>query len=531
MPDTCDQDAIVDFLCSLSGADADKGKPVRVDTHANIIVLSGSRAYKIKRAVRFPFLDYSTLEKREASCKAEIARNQVNAPDIYLNALPVTEKDGGTLSLGGDGKTVEWVVVMNRFDPSLQMDAIAEKGPLSRDICEGLAAMLAASHACAEQRPHAGAGFAAELASYLDQNDQAFAEHPDLFPPQAVSQLSRQSRSWLSRIEPLILRRGSRGHIRLCHGDAHLRNIVMSSGKPVLFDAIEFSDAIATTDTLYDLAFLLMDLWERDQRPAANLVFNRYLDRLPAPSDDVDCEENSFALLPFYLMMRASIRAKIAASAALTQKDGQKRAEQEDQARVYFRKAQEFLEPAENTLIAIGGLSGTGKTTLAYAMAPDLGRAPGARVLRTDVERKKRFNIAENEPAPQEAYTKEASQAVYAVLEQKIHMTLAGGHSAIFDAVFADETERRTISAIAQQVEARFAGLWLEAPTPILKQRVTARQADASDASDAGEKVVDRQLDYDLGSISWHHVDAGGPPERTLKAAREALGQKSSTTT
>ncbi|WP_417685635.1 AAA family ATPase [Roseibium sp.] len=515
------QKAALDYLTALAAEQSGDTSPVRVDTHANIVLLAGDTAYKVKRAVKFPFLDYSTPEKRAEACRREITHNINNAPQIYREAVPIVRAANGTLSLGGKGDPVEWVVIMNRFDQSLQLDQIAAKGPLSNELCDALATMLARAHENAPRHPDASQGFVDELASYVDQNEAAFAEHPDLFPPDEALRLTRQSRNALDRIRSLILNRGAHGHIRLCHGDAHLRNIVLLDGEPVLFDAIEFSDAMATTDTLYDLAFLIMDLWERGQRPAANRIFNRYLDKQAEPERMAQLNEDALCALPFYLMMRAAIRAKIAASAARTQQNERQRQEQEDQARAYFAQAQAFLDPDEPALLAIGGLSGTGKTTLAHALAHRIGRAPGARILRTDVERKKRLGIPETAKAPPEAYTREASDAVYEILERKIAATLAAGHSAIFDAVFAGEADREKISDVASSAEARFCGLWLEAPETVLKDRVSARQADASDATPA---VIDLQLGYELGKMAWRRVDAGGDAASTREHAETALG-------
>ncbi|WP_428646923.1 AAA family ATPase [Roseibium sp.] len=507
------QNEVLQFLASLfSGGPADADFK-RIDTHANIVFLTGSKAYKIKRAVRFPFLDYSTLAFREAACKAEISCNRANAPDIYIRALPVTQESGGALALDGAGEPVEWVVEMHRFEHRDELDVIAAEGAFSNALSDKLAEMMVDAHAIAPMRD--AAGFHAELVSYVEQNDAAFREHPELFSPDDVNHLTRMSRTTLASLHELILRRGEEGLVRRCHGDAHLRNIVMIDGKPVLFDAVEFSDAIATGDVLYDLAFLLMDLWERGQRHAANRVFNRYLDKSLLDNDPA-----GLAALPFYLMMRAAIRSKIAASAALNQSDAGQRRQQEKLARTYFSYALQFLDPSRPKLIAIGGLSGTGKTTLAHALAPEIGRAPGARVLRTDVMRKRLLRISETETAPQEAYTLQASKRVYEALDETIQAVLAAGHSAIFDAVFAAESERQRIEEVARHVEADFAGLWLSAPAEVLKQRVTGRNGDASDAT-AG--VIDQQLAYDLGDISWPRIDAGGSMEKTAEAARRAL--------
>ncbi len=507
------QDRALAFLMGLPSDDPARPEVKRIDTHANIVILAGSKAYKVKRQVKYPFLDYSTLALRQDACKAEITYNKPNAPQIYLRALPVTEEAGGALALGGSGTPVEWVVEMNRFERSDELEVMAGQAPIGDRLCEQLAAMMVAAH---EEAPlRGGEGFADELASYIEQNEAAFHEHPGLFPAEDVRHLTETSRTALSFLHELILRRGDQGLVRRCHGDAHLRNIVLIEGKPVLFDAVEFSDAIATGDVFYDLAFLLMDLWERGQRRAANRVFNRYLDK-----SRLESHPEGLAALPFYLMMRAAIRSKIAASSALAQSDPEQRESQEQQATVYFRQALEFLEPLRSQLVAIGGLSGTGKTTLAYSLSPDIGRAPGARVLRTDVMRKRLLNIPETEKAPAEAYTREASAKVYRTLDDTIQAVLAAGHSAVFDAVFAAETERRRIEDVARRVEASFTGIWLTAPEEALKARVASRAADASDAT---TDVIDKQLGYDLGQMTWAKVDAGGSMEATAGHARAVL--------
>jgi hypothetical protein len=508
------QDEALAFLGNLPSDDPNRPEVKRIDTHANIVFLVGTRAYKVKRAIRYPFLDYSTLPLREEACKAEISCNRPNAPQIYRRALPVTREANGDLSLEGTGEVIEWAVEMNRFERGHELDVMAQKGPFTDDLSDRLADMMVAAHDAAPRRD--GAGFHAELAAYVEQNEAAFHEHPELFPAEEVRHLSETARTVLASLHELILRRGDQGLVRRCHGDAHLRNIVLIDGTPVLFDAVEFSDAIATGDVLYDLAFLLMDLWERGQPRAANRVFNRYLDK-----SRLDTHPEGLAALPFYLMMRAAIRSKIAASAALTQSDETEKQQQQNQAKAYFRYALAFLEPSRPGLVAIGGLSGTGKTTLAYDIAPGIGRAPGARVLRTDVMRKRLLDIPETDKAPPEAYTKEASQRVYHALDDTIQGVLAAGHSAIFDAVFAAKNERSRIEDIARRVEAGFTGLWLTAPADILKERVGQR---AGDASDATTEVVDIQLGYEIGEMSWAEVDAGAGKEETADRARKALG-------
>lgn len=509
---SCQNDALA-FLERLPSDDPDRPDVKKIDTHANIIFLSGSKAYKVKRAVKFPFLDYSTLPLREEACKAEISCNKPNAPQIYREALAITREKDGSLTLNGSGTPEEWVVRMNRFERDNELDVLAGHGPLPDALSDQLADMMVSAHAEAPLR--SGTGFHAELATYVEQNDAAFREHPELFSADQVRHLTETSRSTLTTLKDLILSRGEQGLVRRCHGDAHLRNIVMVDDRPVLFDAVEFSDAIATGDVLYDLAFLLMDLWERRQQRAANRVFNRYLDL-----GTTGGESNGLAALPFFMMMRAAIRSKIAASTAIAQTDANEKRHQQNLARTYFQYALDFLEPSQPKLVAIGGLSGTGKTTLAYDVAPEIGRAPGARVLRTDVLRKRLLNIHLSDKAPPAAYTLEASQEVYKTLDETVQSVLSAGHSAIYDAVFAAEAERSRVQSIAAHVEADFLGFWLTAPSEILKERVAAR---AGDASDANADVVDQQLGYDLGSMAWTEIQAGGSRAKTAEAALATL--------
>jgi predicted kinase len=276
----------------------------------------------------------------------------------------------------------------------------------------------------------------------------------------------------------------------------------------VLFDAIEFDPALATGDVFYDLAFLLMDLIERGQKLPANIVLNRYLLETRRV-DDLD----ALAALPLFMSLRAAIRAKV--TAVRSTQDGAI----EQSARDYFALADRLLKPLAPTLVAVGGLSGTGKSLLARALAPDILPEPGAVVLRSDVERKALFGVAETDRLPQAAYTPDVTTQVYAALTSKAAHVLAAGHSAVVDAVFADSGERAAIAQAAAGV--RFQGLFLTADLAVRLARVGARSGDASDA-DATIALAQEQ--YDLGPRDWLQVDAAGDPAATLARAKVALG-------
>ena len=245
--------------------------------------LAGPRALKIKRAVRFPFLDFSTLAKRKAACEAELAVNRPYAPAIYKRVVPVTREADGSLALAGQGEPIEWAVEMARFDERETLDHVAGRGRIDDALADALGRAVAEAHEKAT--PVDGFGFADVLAEIVTQNDAELRGTPALFAADEVAALTQATRAALDRVRPLLDRRERDGRVARCHGDLHLGNIVLIDGAPVLFDAIEFDDRIATADVLYDLAFLLMDLIERELSAAATTVLNRYLTSTARPSD------------------------------------------------------------------------------------------------------------------------------------------------------------------------------------------------------------------------------------------------------
>jgi aminoglycoside phosphotransferase family enzyme/predicted kinase len=498
------QEPVVDFL----GDPATHGgaQVARIVTHAARVFLAGPRALKIKRAVRFPFLDYSTLAKRKAACDAEITVNRPFAPAIYRQVVAIMRQADGSLAIGGSGKPVEWAVEMRRFDETQTLDHLAAARKIDGGLADALGRAVAQAHA--EAPVVASGGFIDTLAEIIAQNDAELRASPGLFSTQAVSALNDATRSAFERARPLLATRERAGLVRRCHGDLHLGNIVLLEAKPVLFDAIEFDPHIATGDVLYDLAFLLMDLIERGLKPAANIVLNRYLMETRR-TEDLD----ALAALPLFMSLRAAIRAKV--TAARQTRNGTI----EQSARDYFALAQKLLAPHAPILVAVGGLSGTGKSLLARALAADILPEPGAVWLRNDVERKALLGVTETDRLPETAYAHDVTAKVYAALADKARRVIAAGHSAIVDAIFADAGKRTDIAKAAAGVS--FHGLFLTADIAIRLARVGMRKGDASDADAA---VARAQEQYDLGTIDWHPIDASGDPAETLRRTKAALG-------
>ncbi len=512
-----DQSEIIAFLADPA---THGGRQVtRIDTHGAVVFLVGDRAFKLKRAVDFPYMDFSTLARREAACRREVSLNRRTAPDLYLGIRRVIRAGDGRLALTdaadaadadveADGDALEWLVEMRRFDQAALLSDRADRGLLDAPLIDQVIDATVDLHAQAERRP---AEAAASLRWIIDDNIEEMADATAVFPADRLDRLAALARPALDRLSDRIDRRLAAGSLRQCHGDLHLRNLILQDDRVVLFDAIEFNDKIANVDVWYDVAYLIMDLWMRGLGALANRAVNLYLDR----TGDFD----GVPLVPLFLSTRAAVRAKVMASAVDAQADAATGEAIAGEARAYLEAATAFIAPVRPKLVAVGGLSGTGKSTLARRLAPRVGRQPGAVVLRSDVVRKHLKGCPLDQPLPATAYDAETTAAVYQAIRRRAADALAEGLSVIADAVFAGAEERVGIEAEALKAGAQFAGLWLEAPVPLLEERLAMR---AGDASDADGSVLRRQLAYDLGRITWAHVPALGQADH-VRAVAETL--------
>lgn len=523
------QEEICDFLSRPRTFGLRRGRIARIDTHGASVFLAGDRAYKLKRAVKFPYMDFSTSAKRLAACVAEVTLNRRTAPALYLGLMSVMERAGGGLALGPlrEADAIprsekvcarDWLVVMKRFPADALYDRIAVARGLKADEIDAIAEAVARFHAAA---PRATAPSCGRSLGWVVEGNLAEIGRrvPGVFDKKDAAHLARRSRAAWKRVRRLLAERRSEGYVRHGHGDLHLRNICAIDGRPVLFDALEFDPRLATVDVLYDLAFLLMDLEHRGLHGAASRLFNHYLALSVDPARGASALKG-LAALPLFLSSRAAIRAHTEAAAAEAQASAREASLRRAEARRYLRLALKFLAPPPPALIAIGGLSGTGKTTLAQALAPRLGSAPGALVLRSDVIRKR---LAGRDPLtrlPQSAYGLEMTQRVYGAIGRLADRALAAGHAVIADAVFANPEERRAIERVAARRKVPFVGLWLHAPAPALTRRLAARRHDASDANPT---VLERQLRYDLGKLTWTRIPASGRPDDIVRHARRAI--------
>lgn len=509
-----DQIEVIAFLSrpeSYRAASSFAESVERIDTHASIVFLHSDRAYKLKRAVKFPYLDFSTKTLRRRYCEAEVRVNRRTAPHIYLGVRCITRRADGLLQFDGEGEAVDWVVEMIRFDEETLFDRLAQKGVLDRFAMEDLADAIARFHNEAERHPESGGR--SLVAQTIESNTRSFAEAGShIFDGEKVRHLAEISRRTLASVEALLEERRRHGFVRHCHGDLHLRNIFLYKGQATLFDAIEFRADLAQIDVLYDIAFLVMDLDHRSLRPLASIVLNRYLDST--------ADAGGLAAMPLFLSLRAAIRSHIVAVAAGCQAEAEQVRSLQHEARSYLDRAIHYLAPVSPRLIAIGGLSGSGKSQLARRLAPYVGAAPGARVVRTDSTRKRISGIALGSRLGSRGYSAEMNRRTYQAVFDECGEVLAAGQSVITDAVFADPEERLAIERVAASAGAPFHGLWLEASPEVMQERVTRRTRNVSDAN---AWVVRLQLQYDPGEITWTRFDSSGSREETLAKALQIL--------
>lgn len=424
-----DQREAIDFLSRPASYSLGLASVERVDTHCSIVFLAGDFAYKLKRAISYADLDYTTRERRRKACEAELVLNRRTAPDLYLAVRAIRRDASGALAFDGAGPALEHVVVMRRFAEENLFEHLAERFALTPERMIALGAAVARLHLMAEITPEHGGAEAVRRVIAGNRRELARVQTAlDGAEPGAAEQRVRDE---LARQTPLLERRRAGGKVRRCHGDLRLANIVLAGGRPLLFDCVEFSDEIACIDVLYDLAFLLMDLLLRDRSDLASLVFNAYLDRRP--------ETEGLAALPLFLSLRAATRSYGLAGSAGRKESPREAARLLASARRHLDASAAFLDPEPARLIALGGgVCGEARARLAVFLAGLVPPPPGARIV----------HIGPSEAAAWE----EAGTA------------LAAGCSVLAEGAFLSQAERSRAAAVAERLGVAFVGFWLGVP-------------------------------------------------------------------
>jgi aminoglycoside phosphotransferase family enzyme/predicted kinase len=463
----------VAFLTRLAGSPP-------VETHISYVFLGQDTVWKLKKSVRMPFLDFTRVQDRRHFCERELELNAPAARGLYRDVAPIARRRDGSLSIGGDGEILDWVVRMARVPAGDFLDVLAASGGLATALLDQIADVVAIQHLALPPVTGVRPDMEAITLGIVQSSVAAGLPRPDVIVWREATLAGLQSLAgWRDN-------RMDSGFVRRCHGDLHLGNLCLWQGRPVPFDALEFDEALGNIDVGYDLAFLLMDVEHRLNREAANRVLNRYVAR----TGDADL----LRALPVFLSIRAMVRAQVEA-----------RSNHPGLVDGYMTAAARYLKPPAPVVIAIGGLPGTGKSTLARAIAPSLGAAPGGLVLRSDEIRKRQHGVEPERVLPKAAYTETKSMAVFAELANLAEVAARDGHAVIADATFLDLEQRAMIEAAAVKAGVPFFGIWLSAPHAVLEQRVSTRTNDASDATVA---VLRAAIPNDPGPARWREIDA-----------------------
>lgn len=456
-----------------------------IETHISLVFVGADTVWKLKKAVRLPFLDFSGVEDRRRFAERELALNGAAAPGLYRDVVPVMRGPDGSLSLGEappGSAAVDWVLRMARVPAEDFLDAIADSGRLTPSLQDALADAVAAYHRALPPirgvTPPMQQIALGNLPSALDAG----------LPPDAVHEWSAAITAALHRLGDWSAGRARAGYVRRIHGDLHLGNLCLWQGHPAPFDALEFDETLATADLAYDVAFLLMDLDRRVNRAAANRVLNRYVARTG--------DTALVRALPAFMSIRAMVRAHV------ERRSGHSAAWQR-----YLQSALDYLRPVPAVVVAIGGLPGSGKSTLARVLAPALGRAPGALVLRSDEIRKRQHGVAPEQRLPLAAYSAAASDAVFSCLAADTGTAASAGQCVIADATFISTEHRRAVEDAARAAGVPFVGIWLTARYDVLEHRIRRRRGDASDATVAVLQAAARD---DPGAGTWQVIQSQG---------------------
>ncbi|GGZ41181.1 bifunctional aminoglycoside phosphotransferase/ATP-binding protein [Asticcacaulis endophyticus] len=471
-----DANSSPDAVIAKLSAGADKV----IATSCAVVVLKDDQAFKIKKSVDYGFLNFTSQPRRREALERELKFNQRTAADVYREVIEV------------DG---EAVLVMRRFDQSMVLAEQSLSDPdwsPNIDLMQTLGEVIADFHAGSEvcRDP----SHAANIKYVIDSNRSnidVFRQHLGAARVEDYDQRISQA---YEQVKSVVQDRFDEGFVRRCHGDLHLGNIFVEMDRPVLFDCIEFNERLSQIDVLYDLAFLLMDLWVRGHKQAANRVMNAYMDKAARNEADDGRLYSGLKLLPLYMSVRAGVRCHVNAHYGDL-----------EQASVYLDAAMAFLEMDKAGLMAVGGLSGSGKTTYARRIADSKGRSPGAVILRSDEIRKRLWDWPSFERLPAEAYTHEETDKVYSHIKRLAGIVLASGQSVILDATFRDLSPREAMEALAETTSVHFEGIWLDLSREERVRRVAVRSNDASDATEA---VADSQAEVKDLSSKWTRIEA-----------------------
>ncbi len=523
-------DPVVDALCRPDFYPHHPASVELVQTHASYIFLAGDFVYKIKKPVRYDFLDFTTLEKRKFFCEEEIRLNRRLAPSVYLEVVPLSRNQQGTL-VRGEENIVEYAVKMRRLPDDRMLKTLLRANPADLEPIAPIARTVAAFHKEAQTGGRIDEG--GSLAAIRKNTEENFDETKKFIDVtiarHAYEFIADFTRAFLSANEPLLASRVSRHHIRDCHGDLHMEHICMTDGV-VIFDCIEFNERFRFIDTAAEIAFLMMDLDFHGYARQADLFGRTYMEH----SGDTQAAR----LIDFYRAYYAYVRGKVTSLRLLS--NGLPAAARDEittLASRYFDLAYAYAARLEKPVLMLtAGLIGSGKSYQARSLESLL----GARVIRTDVLRKEMLGITPSEKHADDfgkgIYADDITERTYARAFELAEAGLRAGHPVILDASFGDRAKRKAAGRLAEKVGVPFYVLDCVCPDDVVVKRLERRARDLDNPSDGRWEILTEQKKIfhpidEMDACHYFRIDTSDRPERlrheivrTLKM-RELSGQ------
>lgn len=485
-----------------------------LETHISYVLLTGSFAYKIKKAVDFGFLDFSTLEKRRRFCAEELRLNRRLAPQLYLAVVSISGTAGEpriaeeSAERGAPIESIEYAVKMVEFPQSSLLDLLLAHGDLSAQQVDALTDAVAAFHAQAASAAPAGEFGAPSLIWRMAIDNFRQLGGDDAARLAALKAWSREE---YAHLEAFFAARRHAGFVRECHGDLHLGNIALIDGKPVIFDCIEFNPELRWIDVVSEVAFLCMDLAERGRADFANRLVNRYF--------EISGDYAGLRCLPFYLVYRALVRAKVASLRA-AQEAGQDARRQFEIRAQYLAFAERAILPRSRQLLLMHGVSGSGKTWVSQAALERL----GALRLRSDVERKRLCGLPalarSGSAVDGGLYDEQMTRATYQRLAERAREIIAAGFPVLVDASCLQRWQRDIFRDLAIQLDVPWRIISCRADEATLRRRIVDREQSGNDASEADLAILDHQLRHN-DPLSFAELDAA----IVFDSERDSLGE------
>lgn len=483
-----------------------------LETHISHLFFVGDLVYKVKKPVRFSFLDYSTLERRKYFLDEELRLNRRLAPQVYLEVLPISHQSG-CWSLGSDVNPVEYTLRMRRLPAERMLNFLLERDQVTPGMMRSLAEILASFHAQAPAGAEISARGAPEAIQALwDENLADIRPFVGrLLDAETFDAFADFGARFIAKHRDSLLRRVREGRIREVHGDLHCQHVCFAPAGIQIFDCIEFSRELRSCDMASEIAFLLMDMEVRGARARGQDFLRRYLEMIADPELP--------GLLPFYKCHRALVRGKVA---------GLRSGGTSAEASRYFEYARDVLwDAAKPFLILVCGLTGTGKSTLAR----ELSRRLGLSTISSDATRKAMAGTIARQGAvryQEGIYSPQMTAATYTKMAEETEELFGRGEGVILDATFHRKTQREAILRLAARHGIPVAVIHCESADEIVRERLQRRAAEGRDLSDGRWEIyVEQRAAFEpiseVGKENYLVLNTDAPPAELSRRAERFL--------